>query len=311
MGIKARVSILSLIVAFGLGFSVQASALNILLTNDDGCNSPGIQAMRGGLLAAGHSVTIVAPATEQSGQGGASNASNEAVVAVTEASPGVFCAEGSPADAVRIGLDVVMASNTPDLIVSGGNFGQNIGQGAVAMSGTINAALAGMRASGIPAIAVSVGLDLSRLDSSNPANLCYIGPPTYYTLCAVLDAFAGMQPAAGFTARLIAALQAASKGGTLLPANTIANVNVPTPYGWNQGVVVTKLDAVSDIEFVWSDNGDGTVTNYFSVNGPTAYDMPPKTDINAEWFRYISVTLVSGDATANNGLNSVIKGMTP
>jgi len=311
MGIKARVSILSLIVAMGLGFSVQASALNILLTNDDGCNSPGIQAMRGGLLAAGHSVTIVAPATEQSGQGGASNASNGAVAAVTQASPGVFCAAGSPADAVRIGLDVVMASNPPDLIVSGSNFGQNIGQGAVSMSGTINAALAGMRAGDVPAIAVSVGLDLSRLDSSNPANLCYIGPPQYYTLCAVLDAFAGMQPAAGFTARLIAQLQAKAKGGALLGANSIINVNVPTPYNWNQGVLVTKLDPVSDIEFVWSDNGDGTATNNFVVNGPTAYDMPPTTDINAEWFRYISLTLVSGDSTSNARLNSIVDGLTP
>ena len=41
--------------------------LNIMLTNDDGFDSPGIVSMQEALLAAGHDVTIVAPLEQQSG----------------------------------------------------------------------------------------------------------------------------------------------------------------------------------------------------------------------------------------------------
>ena len=49
-----------------------AHALNILLTNDDGCAAPGITAVRKALQDAGHRVITVGPATNQSGSGAAS-----------------------------------------------------------------------------------------------------------------------------------------------------------------------------------------------------------------------------------------------
>ena len=44
-----------------------AESLKILLTNDDGYLSPGIQAMKAALIEAGHTVYLVAPSSNQSG----------------------------------------------------------------------------------------------------------------------------------------------------------------------------------------------------------------------------------------------------
>ena len=49
------------------------TALDILVTNDDGIASPGLQTLAAALSAAGHDVTVVAPADEQSGKGGSIN----------------------------------------------------------------------------------------------------------------------------------------------------------------------------------------------------------------------------------------------
>ena len=57
----------SLAAAVLLGLSPgSALALDILLTNDDGFDSPGITALHAALLGAGHNVTVVAPADQQS-----------------------------------------------------------------------------------------------------------------------------------------------------------------------------------------------------------------------------------------------------
>src|SRR5262245_9867434 len=57
----------------GLLLPLSAPALDILLGNDDGQSAAGIQALRAALCAAGHHVTLVAPATDQSGRGGSIN----------------------------------------------------------------------------------------------------------------------------------------------------------------------------------------------------------------------------------------------
>ena len=48
-----------------------ASALEIALTNDDGWNAPGIQALKTALRNAGHTVTLAGPLTNQGGSGAA------------------------------------------------------------------------------------------------------------------------------------------------------------------------------------------------------------------------------------------------
>ncbi len=140
--------------------------LRILLTNDDGFESPGITALRDALNRAGHDVYVIAPATQQSG---ASASVTGRGVEVTAHPNQTWAVHGRPADAVRVGLGNIMYNNPPDLVVSGANFGQNTGQD-VNVSGTVGAALTAYRL-GTPAIAVSVEIKLEEMDKGFPSTV--------------------------------------------------------------------------------------------------------------------------------------------
>lgn len=143
-----------------------AQPLRILLTNDDGYLAPGIRAMRTALIDDGHDVFLIAPSTNQSGSG-------------TSISPGGFKVEnhghqvwsvaGRPADAVRYGLGHVMKDNLPDLVISGINFGQNVGAD-VMLSGTVGAAVTAVLL-GVPAIAISAEIKLDEVESQFPSTV--------------------------------------------------------------------------------------------------------------------------------------------
>lgn len=135
--------------------SSQPAPLQILVTNDDGYAAPGIDAVVEALRKEPRvRVDVVAPATNQSGQGDATTPGELAVADVRTASgfPAKSVA-GRPADTVNVALDRL--NLTPDLVVSGANAGQNIGEFAT-VSGTIGAAKVAARR-GIPALAVSTG----------------------------------------------------------------------------------------------------------------------------------------------------------
>ncbi|MCB1646367.1 MAG: 5'/3'-nucleotidase SurE, partial [Pseudomonadales bacterium] len=131
--------------------SCLADPLRILLTNDDGYKAPGIRAMYKALIHAGHDVTIVAPATQQSGSAASITSGG---VSINEAEPGIWSVDGRPADAVRVGIGHIMKDNPPDLVISGANFGQNVGYDTN-VSGTVGAAITALQL-GFRAIAISV-----------------------------------------------------------------------------------------------------------------------------------------------------------
>ena len=137
--------------------------LHIMLTNDDGINAPGILAVEQALVKSGHRVTVVAPATQQSG---ASSAITGGKIGLKEIKPGHWAVEGRPVDAVRIGLGFVLAEDPPDLVISGANHGQNVGQDTI-VSGTVGAALEALR-SGIPSIALSIAVNLGEARLNPP-----------------------------------------------------------------------------------------------------------------------------------------------
>jgi 5'-nucleotidase len=132
-----------------------AEPLQILVTNDDGIGAPGIDALVTALASiADVEITIVAPAENQSGtsmnltdgdlaSSGAMTASGVEAVAVA----------GFPADSVRWALENLDIEF--DLVVSGSNSGQNIGDFST-LSGTVGAARFAAQ-QGIPAVAVSQG----------------------------------------------------------------------------------------------------------------------------------------------------------
>lgn len=128
--------------------------MHILLTNDDGIYAPGLAALERELQQLG-TVTVVAPATEQSGVGHSITYLRPLVT--HEAFDGDrrrgWMVEGSPADCVKLGV-FEFCPERPSLIVSGINSGLNAGIN-VLYSGTVAAAIEGAFF-GITSFAVSL-----------------------------------------------------------------------------------------------------------------------------------------------------------
>lgn len=165
--------------------------LNILITNDDGINAPGLKALVE-TLAPLANITVVAPANEQSAK---SLSLTRTPLHITPASnfsdTAAWSVSGTPVDCIKVAISVLHL--TPDLIVSGINKGSNAGRN-VLYSGTVGGVIEGALR-GIPGIAFSC---------------CDIRYPEYDRLCAYLwniVEFTLLHP---------------------LPFGTILNVNFPT-----------------------------------------------------------------------------------
>lgn len=128
----------------------------ILLTNDDGIKSPGLRAAAESLAALGW-VTVVAPLHQWTGAGRSLTVSNGAIHVLSHEVGGdhwdVYAVEGTPAQSVQHGV-LELVPRVPDLVVSGINYGENVGTG-VTISGTVGAALEAA-SMGIPALAISL-----------------------------------------------------------------------------------------------------------------------------------------------------------
>ncbi|MFZ6872760.1 5'/3'-nucleotidase SurE [Undibacterium sp. Di27W] len=123
--------------------------MKILISNDDGYLAPGIVALAQAMGSIAE-VTVVAPDSNRSG---ASNALTlDRPLSVQRASNGFYFVNGTPSDCVHIALTAIM-KDKPDLIVSGINQGQNMGDDTL-YSGTVAAATEGYLF-GVPAIAFS------------------------------------------------------------------------------------------------------------------------------------------------------------
>jgi 5'-nucleotidase len=122
-------------------------SLEILLTNDDGIDSPGIRALYDALSEVAN-VTTVAPADDQSAVGRAMSYE----VGVEEHELG-FAVRGTPSDCVVAGLAEL--GPYPDVVVSGSNQGANMGAYVLGRSGTVSAAVEAAFF-GVPAIAASL-----------------------------------------------------------------------------------------------------------------------------------------------------------
>lgn len=135
--------------------------MKILISNDDGYLAPGIVALAEALAEIAE-VTVVAPDGNRSG---ASNALTlDRPLSVYRAANGYYFVNGTPSDCVHIALTSIMAEK-PDLIVSGINQGQNMGDDTL-YSGTVAAATEGYLF-GVPAIAFSqVDKGWAHLDSA-------------------------------------------------------------------------------------------------------------------------------------------------
>ncbi|HVO69894.1 MAG TPA: 5'/3'-nucleotidase SurE [Aggregatilineaceae bacterium] len=152
----------------------------ILLTNDDGIHSPGLAAAAAALDPVGD-LLIVSPSVQQSGMGRSfPNTNDGRLVETTVTFDGQwwkgYSANASPAQCVQHGA-LELADRPLALVVSGINYGENVGTG-VTGSGTVGAALEAA-SYGIPALAVSLEVDPS-MHFTNDDSVEF-GPAIHFT----------------------------------------------------------------------------------------------------------------------------------
>lgn len=200
--------------------------MNILLTNDDGIEAAGLQALIQS-VPPGIRAVVAAPASERSASSHSISLGQKLrIEELRKDGLQQFSVHGTPADCVKFAL-VGIPNFVPDLIVSGINHGANTGV-SVYYSGTISAAREGF-INGVPAVAISLASRTFR------------------------DFSASMM-----IARKI--MEGYASG--LFPLNVMLNVNVP-PLGVGaiQGIKITKQAASRFIEeFIpEKDHGDKKV----------------------------------------------------
>lgn len=145
----------------------------ILVVNDDGVGSPGLLAAKKAADPLGE-VCVVAPKDQRTGTGTSSRWGEPISVStrVLEDGTEAHAVDGTPVDAVLIAISKLL-KRRPELLISGINYGENIGSDMIG-SGTVGAALEASRL-GIPSMAVSVE-----------------APPEYYFSHEKLDLSAAM-----------------------------------------------------------------------------------------------------------------------
>ncbi|RLA44011.1 MAG: hypothetical protein DRR06_10760 [Gammaproteobacteria bacterium] len=274
--------------------------LDILLTNDDGYDKPGIQALHRVFKQAGHRVILAAPAKNASGS---SASVTFAAVKVTQAEPDVYAIHGSPATTVLLGVSAFFANNPPDLVISGINKGANLGP-ATPVSGTVGATVAAILISqpAIPAIAISTdpfSRDGNSDDENRKADLEHL------------------DRVAVFVSALVANLQNQHcDGSALLPEKVALNVNYPpVPHNQIKGVRLREQGKAPhfSINYVASKKDPGSYLPHLKVLPPN-FDKDDG-DTSAFHQGYITIVPIDADYTANNStimkIVPVLQGLKP
>ena len=287
MGIRVGTFTLALVVLCGSLAAAARGPLRVLVTNDDGVKAPGIDALVRELAANPNlTVTVVAPATNQSLT--ADRFTSTAITVTPSSTAGAFPATaigGYPADTVLFA--VLHMPQRPDLVVSGINFGQNIGE-LVTLSGTVGAGLTAARL-GIPAIAVSQGVGASITYADAAA---YVG--------RLVERF---RLSRGFRAKLT------TRSG--LRHALVVNVNFPTcTAGGTRGIRVVPLGRSSQVTG-YTLTGTTGATQTFAPTIPPVNALgsdcqstlaSPTTDVEAMVNGFASVTPLNADLTTSGNL---------
>lgn len=233
--------------------------MRILLSNDDGYFAPGLAVLAEQLREFGE-LTVVAPERDRSG---ASNSLTlDRPLTVRRAANGFYHVNGTPTDCVHLAVTGFL-EHQPDLVVSGINYGANMGDDTI-YSGTVAAATEGFLL-GIPSIAVS-------LTSKSGKHFA---------------------TASRIAAHLVARLQRAPIGQPVL-----LNVNVPDlPEDELRGIEVTRLGRRHKAEGVVKSTTPRGETVYWIGAAGGAQDAGPGTDFHAISSGRVSVTPLQVDLT--------------
>jgi len=151
--------------------------MHILVSNDDGVLAPGLKILVDALKTIA-TVDVVVPDRNRSG---ASNSLTlQAPLRIQTLDNGYVSVEGTPTDCVHLAI-TGLVKKEPDLVVSGINYGANLGDD-IFYSGTVAAATEGRRL-GIPALSISlVGRDANHYDTAAAITLQVINQLTDFPM---------------------------------------------------------------------------------------------------------------------------------
>ncbi len=236
---------------------------HILLTNDDGIQAEGLKALAGALEGLAI-VSIVAPSHEQSGA--AQSLTLRQPIVCHNVAERQWAVDGTPADAVIVALHKLLPE-PPDLVISGINFGANLGENAY-YSGTVGAAREAALHH-IPALAIS--------------------------LCSKKK-----------EAKFDSAAQVARSAAELilregLPDQVLLNVNVPEP--WDGSVKFTRQSKKITRNQLSEGKDPRGRTYFWLFEQRINKDVEPDTDYAAIFSGAVSVTPLHLDPTDTDSLN--------
>jgi len=129
--------------------------MRILLTNDDGINAPGLEALQEIARALSDDIWTVAPEIDQSGA--SHSLTLREPIRMRRLDDRTFAVRGTPADCVIMAIRYLLRDDLPTLVLSGVNRGSNIADD-VTYSGTVAGAIEGTLL-GIRSIAMSLACD--------------------------------------------------------------------------------------------------------------------------------------------------------
>lgn len=237
----------------------------ILVTNDDGIYSEGLRLLADALQSVGD-VTIVAPDREQSAASHALTLNRP--LRLLQIEPREWIVDGTPTDCVNLAVLHLLKNERPDIVVSGINFGPNLGDD-VTYSGTISAAFEGALL-GIPSIAFS----------------------------SLVGEHFSFAPGAAFAAELTRIVLASNPDPYI-----VLNVNFPVEQF--AGVKVTSLGKRTYTEGV-IERLDPRGKKYYWIGGePPVWHHAEGTDFAAVDQGYVSITPLHLDLTHHPSLTSL------
>jgi 5'-nucleotidase len=254
--------------------------LNVLLTNDDGIEADGLQAMRRALLELeGVRLAVIAPDGNRSAMARSITTRRPLWVEEVPFSDGTlgYASDGTPVDCVRLASLGIVEDFEADLVVAGINHGANLGDD-ITYSGTVAAALEGV-VLGLPAIAVS--------QQSGARSLDYR-----------FDGGFGFDVAAAFVARVVERID-----DVPLPARTLLNINVPA--GEPSGVEVTSLGKRIYKDELKLEREEEHRRRYWIYGSDPGFHDEPGTDLAALAAGRIAVTPIHFDLTDRPSLEAL------
>ena len=236
----------------------------ILVTNDDGVYSEGIKLLARALVDLGE-VIVVAPAQEQSASG--HSLTLHRPLRLQKLEERWYAVDGTPTDCVNLAVLSLLKDRKPDLVVSGINFGLNMGDD-VTYSGTVSATFEGTLL-GIRSVAFSQEVE---------ENFSF-------------------EPAARFARELVGSILTTDG----LPGDLLLNVNLPA--GGYQGVSLTRLGKRIYQQSV-IEKEDPRGRKYYWIAGTPEWSPEAGTDHEAVSTGRVSITPLHLDLTDYRGLDT-------